>query len=70
MLKGLGTALNFDVKKPKISFADLKKMNETDKDQVMNLIMSRDKKMQQYVEKSLHKVEEAHDEVEEIHQDI
>lgn len=45
MMAGLTKVINFDVKKPKFSYKDLKAMNETDKDEIMNMIMARDKKM-------------------------
>lgn len=41
MLQGLGKAMNFEVK-PKMSYKDLKNMNATDKDQIMNYIMAKD----------------------------
>ena len=45
MLVGLGKSIGFDVK-PKLTYKQMKEMNKSDKEEIMNLILAKDKKMQ------------------------
>jgi len=42
MLDGLGKVIQFDVR-PKLTYKQMKNMNHIDKEEVMNLILNRDK---------------------------
>tara|TARA_B110001450_G_scaffold247546_1_gene262729 strand:- start:436 stop:570 length:135 start_codon:yes stop_codon:yes gene_type:complete len=44
MLAGLGKVITFDVK-PKLTYKQMKAMNDISNEEVMNIILARDKKM-------------------------